>query len=100
MCWKRKGTGTKHNLLYEGRYGFIPAIFFYKDFYALQRHESPSTGQKFRFHDSLLAAGKPQIPERLISSVLFREDCGFFSPIKYEVQDIKLLFFIFFPGMI
>lgn len=100
MCWKRKGTGTKHNLLYEGRYGFISAIFFYKDFYALQRHESPSTGQQFRFHDSLFTAGKPQIPERLISSVLPRRTAVFFFPIKYEVQDIKLLFSIFFPGMI
>ena len=92
MCWKRKGTGTKHNLLYEGRYGFIPAIFFYKDFYALQRHESPSTGQKFRFHDSLLAAGKPQIPERLISSVLFREDCGFLFPHKVRSAGYKTSF--------
>ena len=83
----------------EGTDSFLPSSFI-RIFYALQRHESPSTGQKFRFHDSLLAAGKPQIPERLISSVLFGRTAVFFFPIKYEVQDIKLLFSIFFPGMI
>lgn len=75
----------------EGTDSFLPSSFI-RIFYALQRHESPSTGQKFRFHDSLLAAGKPQIPERLISSVLFREDCGFLFSHKVRSAGYKTSF--------
>ncbi len=49
------------------------------------------------FCDSLLAANKPQIPERLISSVLFRKDCGFLFPHKVRSAGYKTSFLYILP---